>query len=221
MPLKYQHTKVAVDKQYASKGNGVLPSAMTTTNSSAEKGGFDNMMSFKMYTFFNCEIDTETLGEYYVDGVSNETPFQLGKNGLKIKYDRVYEHRMNEWNEMFFGSDGFYYNNDFDMNSNINSNISGKIKESLKNNLEHPDNSLYRLRMNAIKAHKDWQFSIAEYTDLLLGKYYGLGYHMRMGMGDLIHGVQNGWNQFTDRLNGIKDRWRMTGSALTNFATTP
>lgn len=218
MPLKYTHTKLAVGEDAAINGNGVINAASTTADPSSEIHGFDNMMSFKMYTFLNCEIDTETLGEYYPDGVSNEAPFQIGKNGLKIKYDRVYEHRMNEWNEMFFGSDGFYYNNDFDL---IDKDIVGtEISEHIAK-LAIPNNSAYRRKMNAMTTHKTGIFDIAEYTDLILGKYYGMGYHIRMGVGDLIRGIQGQWNDFSGRINGIKERWAADSRRLSTTHPAP
>jgi hypothetical protein len=74
-------------------------------------GDFSNTLSFKMFTFQNCEIDTSSFGKYFESvEMKNETPFQFGSSALKIKYDRVYYHNMNEWNRFMFGSDGFYYN---------------------------------------------------------------------------------------------------------------
>lgn len=72
---------------------------------------FSKMLSFKMLTFQNCEFDPESFSKYLEGGeINNEKAFQLGNNTIKIKYDRVFYHNMNEWNEMFFGSDGFGYN---------------------------------------------------------------------------------------------------------------
>ena len=74
-------------------------------------GDFSKMISFKMLTFQNCEFDPESFSKYLEGGeINNEKAFQLGNNTIKIKYDRVFYHNMNEWNEMFFGSDGFGYN---------------------------------------------------------------------------------------------------------------
>ena len=111
MPLKYYNTKVLVSQE-----NAVKFSLKNIANNLIGRGetyrfdgqidakdtlptlndDFSNMMSFKLFTFLNCEIDMESINEYYVDGMSNEQPFKLGNNTMKIKYDRVYEHRMNE-----------------------------------------------------------------------------------------------------------------------------
>ena len=72
--------------------------------------GFDNTMSFKMYTFKNCEFDMDSFAGIIPGQMQNAAPFQMGTNSIKIKYDRVYEHNMNEFYEMMFGSNGIYYN---------------------------------------------------------------------------------------------------------------
>ena len=72
--------------------------------------GFDNTMSFKMYTFKNCEFDMDSFAGVIPAQMQNAAPFQMGTNSIKIKYDRVYEHNMNEFYEMMFGSNGIYYN---------------------------------------------------------------------------------------------------------------
>ena len=72
---------------------------------------WSNVMSYKMLTFQNCEIDTSSFGKYIENAeINNEKAFMLGNNAMKIKYDRVYYHNMNEWNQFMFGSDGFHYN---------------------------------------------------------------------------------------------------------------
>ena len=42
--------------------------------------------------------------------MSNEQPFNLGKNNIIIKYDSVIEHTMNEFYEVLYGTNGFYFN---------------------------------------------------------------------------------------------------------------
>lgn len=77
---------------------------------SVSKNGndFSNTMSFKMYTFQNCEFDVNSMNEI-TESLDNTNSFSIGKSKINIKYDRVYEHRMNEWEGYMFGSDGFYY----------------------------------------------------------------------------------------------------------------
>ena len=70
----------------------------------------DNMLSYKMFTFLNCEFDINTLNELQ-NSFSNETSFDLGKNIIKINYDRVFETRSNEFNNIIFNQDGILYEN--------------------------------------------------------------------------------------------------------------
>lgn len=149
------------------KFDGEVPAK--TTN---DTENFSNMMSFKLFTFLNCEIDCENSNEYYIDGMSNESPFQLGNNQLKIKYDRVYEHRMNEWAEMFFGSDGFHYNRNI---PNVLE-ISNEPKDFLFG-YDESKNDYHKQRINALS--KKWignlssgKISILDYQKLILAKYY-------------------------------------------------
>ena len=138
---------------------------------------FSNMMSFKLFTFLNCEIDCENVNEYYLDGMSNEQPFQLGNNQMKIKYDRVYEHRMNEWAQMFFGSDGFYYNEFIpfvfyaDDGSEDMTNMIENFKQLEQENNQH---SQRILALNQLWIGDQWtgKTSIMNYQKMLLGKYY-------------------------------------------------
>ena len=118
-------TKMFGNNKYVNKGvnvvQGIADVAKVYTSNSIlfnykslnglNQDDFSHRMSFRMYTFHDCEINTESFGKY-VDGVDikNETPFQFGNTALKINYSRVYYHNMNEWNDFMFGSDGFYYN---------------------------------------------------------------------------------------------------------------
>lgn len=92
-PIKYVHDISNSKKFYKS-----------TTES-------DNLMSYKLYRFYNCEIDPNTLGTYIPSDLKNETAFELGTNTLKIKYDKVYEYNMNEYMGILIGSDGIYIDN--------------------------------------------------------------------------------------------------------------
>jgi len=68
-------------------------------------------MSFKMYQLINCEIDLESIGTFIPGELKNETPFELGKNTLKINFDKVYEHHFNEFlSGLSVSSDGVSLN---------------------------------------------------------------------------------------------------------------
>ena len=156
------------------KFDGVMEAKKTQPDNSSD---FSNMMSFKLFTFLNCEIDCENVNEYYLDGMSNEQPFQLGNNQMKIKYDRVYEHRMNEWAQMFFGSDGFYYNEFIpfvfyaDDGSEDMTNMIENFKQLEQENNQH---SQRILALNQLWIGDQWtgKTSIMNYQKMLLGKYY-------------------------------------------------
>ena len=56
-------------------------------------------MSFKLFNFLNCEFDKSTLGGTIPGDLTNDNPFQLGKNTIKINYDRMYEYTNNEFTD--------------------------------------------------------------------------------------------------------------------------
>jgi len=62
---------------------------------------FTNRMSFKMVTFKNCEFDVASMSSIS-NSLSNEAGFDLDYT-IKIKYDRAYEHNLNEWMQVYFG----------------------------------------------------------------------------------------------------------------------
>lgn len=106
--------------------------------------GVDNILSVKMLTFQNCEFDLKSMNEI-PDSVSNEAPFDLGKNTIKINYSRVYEHRINEWEKFGFGQDGFI----FDLASDPNTDM--EVSEARLDYLADKINA----EMNVAKVHND------------------------------------------------------------------
>ena len=99
-PLKYFHTsfRTKSGSKYDYKGTSV-----------SKASGFSDVMSFKMFTFINCEIDRECLGNMIPSSMANDKPFNMGGGSIKILYDRVYTHTMNEFMHIMFGNDGLYY----------------------------------------------------------------------------------------------------------------
>ena len=72
---------------------------------------FKNTLSYKMYTFKNCEFSLPEISSLMPNDVNNESPFKIAEGAsLKIIYDKCYVHTSNELMGMMFGSDGFYYN---------------------------------------------------------------------------------------------------------------
>ena len=106
--------------------------------------GVDNILSVKMLTFQNCEFDLKSMNEI-PDSVSNEAPFDLGKNTIKINYSRVYEHRINEWEKFGFGQDGFI----FDLASDPDTDM--EVSEARLDYLADKINA----EMNVAKVHND------------------------------------------------------------------
>lgn len=97
-PLKYYQTGTMFENgtvEYKHINDGENPS---------------NRMSFKMFTLHNCEFDAESLQAVIPNEMRNDKPFNLANSRIKIKYDRVYQHNMNEWNETLFGDNGFLWN---------------------------------------------------------------------------------------------------------------
>ena len=70
---------------------------------------FSNVMSYKQFTFTNCEFVVETMNSVGAE-ITSDNPFYLGKNKIKIKYDHCYCHNMNEWDQLAWGDDGVSYN---------------------------------------------------------------------------------------------------------------
>ena len=103
-PLKLQHTPL----------EGFSNSEIFKTHKKNKyKNLYDNdtqnLMSFKLFNFLNCEFDKSTLGGTIPGDLTNDNPFQLGKNTIKINYDRMYEYTNNEFTGDLFGSDAYYF----------------------------------------------------------------------------------------------------------------
>lgn len=94
-PLRYLHTSAIDLKQRTSKYKRLNASS------------FDERMSFKIFTFKNCEFDYQSLNGMLPSNFTNDKPFS-SKPTIKINYDRVYQHTSNEFAGLFFGSGGFY-----------------------------------------------------------------------------------------------------------------
>ena len=94
-PLRYLHTSAIDLRQRTSKYKRLNGTS------------FDERMSFKIFTFKNCEFDYQSLNGMLPSNFTNDKPFS-SKPTIKINYDRVYQHTSNEFAGLFFGSGGFY-----------------------------------------------------------------------------------------------------------------
>lgn len=202
MPLKYHHEPTLFNSE-----NGVFESFGKSLDMN-ESNDFSRLASFKMFTFQNCEIMLNESGEYYGDNITNEKPFMLGKNKIKINYDRVFEHRMNEWNEFLLGDDGFYYNNEFPVDL-TNKNI------ELMN--ETGDDSTHRVLLDRINANhtitKDYLIS---YSDYFLNKVWETSRNVKWDrfLGNFrreANMMRNGFNSLRSNFNGMIEGFRNIG----------
>ena len=124
-PLRYLHTSYITNEKKEFMGinltgiqnmfgknnakNGkVNYKSMTPTNGTSDN--FADMMSMHVFSFYGCEFAKETIGSMIPADISNENPFQLGNNTIKITYTSCQQHTMNEFFAMMYGSDGFYFN---------------------------------------------------------------------------------------------------------------
>lgn len=73
-----------------------------------DNGDLDNRMSFKLFSFLNCEFDYKNLATGLPAEFSTDSPFQ-SKPTIKIKYERVYQHNQNEYAGLLFGSNGILW----------------------------------------------------------------------------------------------------------------
>ena len=72
--------------------------------------GWQNAMSFKLFTFLNCEIKLDSIGNMNPGAVNNDVPFQMGNSSISISYDKVLTTTSNEFMRMVWGSSGIYFN---------------------------------------------------------------------------------------------------------------
>lgn len=110
-PLRYLHTSYTSNKKSELFG-GLFSKNINGGTATKYKNLYNqnDMMSFRIYTLYNCEFDIESFSKVMPASMSNEKPFNLGKNNIVIKYDSVAEHTMNEFYEVLYGTNGFYFN---------------------------------------------------------------------------------------------------------------
>ena len=117
-PLRYLHTSYTSQKSINVLGIDAsklgLTNGLNSGNTKYKRlnsNDFSDKMSFKIYTLYGCEFDMESFAQVIPGEMNNESPFQLGKNTLKITYSSSIEHTMNEFYEIMYGSNGFFFNN--------------------------------------------------------------------------------------------------------------
>lgn len=215
VPISHMHNKIKVlDLQ--NKGEMTLDyreiNDASEANEDLSKIDFDNIPSFKVFNFLNCEFDMQSIGSVTPNSLINESPFKMESGNIKIKFDRMYEHRMNEWAEILFGSDGFYYDN----------NIPNLYKTLFSNELDHfgqnqkPINNLFRKRM--LSTHNSF-VKYASIHDYMLNKHqkdYKVWYY-----GNFIKDMKNMYNGYKNRIENIGSSWNNMMNRWKNLNNSP
>lgn len=111
----------------------------------------EDSLSFQLYTLKNCEIDPVSFSNYLPSSMNNSAFSKLGNTAIKIKYDRVYKHTFNEWQQMMTGSTGIYYDGTIDKYINASNLTSALQSKSTK----YKNDNILNAQQNRIKAIKD------------------------------------------------------------------
>ena len=126
----------------------------------------DDRMSYKIYTFQNCEFDLESFGSGMPD-LDTEKPGELGHHTIKIKYDRVYTTTSSEFYNMMLAPTGFLTVNEV---KNIQR-ISAISNAVVNNNFNNDDGDKSKDLIGASEAFA--QNALAEATNsTLMGNIY-------------------------------------------------
>lgn len=98
-PLRYLHT--SSQSMEGKKSN--------YKNMYSFDNSFKDLMSYKLFTFKNCEFDYESLNSMLPSEFNNGEGFN-SKPTIKINYDKVYQHNSNEFALTFVGDVGMLLN---------------------------------------------------------------------------------------------------------------
>ena len=135
----------------------------------------DNRMSFKMYTFYNCEFAGDSLGNYIPSEASNDIPFQLGKNKLLIKYDRCFQHMSNEFTNLVVGDTGYFTDANWTVS---HQNRLSAMANAIDNTKWNPSDKSFKYMVDDTEANIDnYMRNISPEVALgnLYGDYYAYG----------------------------------------------
>jgi len=144
-PLRYLHTSFTTNKKVNAFGidvNGLAGGLGGKLLNNVDKGkmnyksinsqNYGDRMSFKIYTLYGCEFDMESFAQIIPGEMTNEQPFQMGNTSIKITYTHCVEHSMNEFYQIMYGSNGFFFNN----YSNYQNSNDNKIPEAIQKQQE-------------------------------------------------------------------------------------
>jgi len=127
-PIRYLHTS-SIDLK-----------SRTTKYKSLNGSDFSTRMSFKLFTFKNCEFDYASLNGMLPSTFTNDKPFS-SKPSIKINYERCYQHTSNEFAGLFFGSSGILDHHDY-RSSGTSQSQQKSWFSSIKNSIKSKDPSL-------------------------------------------------------------------------------
>ncbi len=240
-PIKKFHTAFVTKNGKGTKYNYKTTLYDTSVGSSTtkfDKKKVDDVMGFKLFCFQNCEIDITSLGAMIPGSVTNEQPYQLGNNTIKINYDRVYTYVNNDANQMMFGSTGFLYNSysvfqqesadEYGANiSNLNnfSALGSRFNEIYKwksdTNSINPSQPNYNLvELSELVVHNN----LADMTGLSLGNLYGDDFTKSSALSQTKTGlIAKKTNQLIERgaeklLKWLGRGYSLNASSISNYS---
>ena len=108
MPVKHLHTSMKSNSGITS-GQEFNSKTLNPGDGNRKEKDWSNVMSFKLWEFKNCEFDMDSFTGVISSGINSENAFEMGETTVKINYDRVYMHTMNEFYKIMFGDAGFCY----------------------------------------------------------------------------------------------------------------
>lgn len=100
-------------------------------NAGSENG---NKMTFKIYTFKNCEFNISSINASTPSEVTNSDPFQMGKHSIKISYQKVFTGIQDGFSGDFVSDLGIIETEQ--LNSDMSSRLKNMAKayQTIKNN---------------------------------------------------------------------------------------
>lgn len=173
-----------------------------------------NRMSFRIFTFQNCEIDLESLSTITPSDLKNERAFNI-EPSLKINYEKCYVHTLNEWTQNLVGDSGFLW----DGTDSPSSKAHKISEEPAKGGTEHD------LRVNMLQNAYDNQHyynkNSSVYQYLVEASEDVISNAMRIVSPKAALGNLYKETTFGDILEGagdtIKDQFKSLGSNLNPF----
>lgn len=105
-------------------------------NTRTDKGQSSNKMTFKIYTFKNCEFNIASINASTPSEVTNSDPFQMGKHSIKINYQKVFTGIQDGFSGDFVSDLGIIEPSKIIVNSDMSNRLKNMAKayQIIKNN---------------------------------------------------------------------------------------